>query len=266
MTPRGFGCLPDDMAARGNWDASDRLGVSSFVVPERVDWTGHLDWVRDQGSTQACLGFAFARALQLSRRVLESPTYEMPSPLHIYDVARGVQGRVYIDDTTWEQTDDGASPGCASVALARYGFCPESACPWDADRVRFPLRMHEYMGAVERRSVITHRIADGGPARIQAIRAAIALEHGGIIGIDVDEAFVEWEGSVPWTGMTGPRAGGHALAWCGYDPFSLWVVNSWGDGWGDNGIARISWGVIAGESTRSAWVVDSVPSLVPQRF
>lgn len=268
MIARGLGCRPDSPGARGNWDASERLGASNIVLPERVDWTAHIDWIRHQGASNACLGFAFARALQLSRRVQDAPQCEMPSPLHIYDLARGVQGRLFILGLNGgqEQEDGGAAPEFAAIALERYGFCPESACPWDEARVRQPLKMHEYMGGISRRAVLAHRITDEGQARLQAIRAAITLGHGGIIGIDVDNAFVDWTNVVPWTGIRGARLGGHALAWVGYDPLSLWIVNSWGDDWGDEGIARIAWNVIASENTRSVWVVDSIPSFVPQRF
>lgn len=263
---RGLGCLEDKPHAHGNWDASQRLRVARLGMPECIDWTGRLDWIRDQGASNACLGFAFARALQLSRRAQGEHLFELPSALHIYDMARGIQGRVCLNEETDEQLDDGARPECAAIALQRYGFCGENVCPWDERRVRFPLHMHEYMGAIEQRAVLSHRIVLGGADRVAEIRSAIALGHGGFIGMDVDEAFCEWTDVIPWTGLTGRRLGGHAMAWIGYDPFSLWVVNSWGDDWGDEGIGRIAWSVIASDITRSAWVVDSVPSYVPQRF
>jgi len=265
MTFHGLGLLPDPADARGNWDASERLSAPWLVVPERVHWLQHIDWIRDQGNSNACVGFAFARAIQLSRRAQDNPFFEMPSALHIYDVTRGVQGRAWIDREQEWQSDDGASPACAALALERYGFCPEVACPWDERRVRSPLDMHEYINAIQRRDVLCHRVLDGGPTRVEAIRAAIAQGHGGMIGMDVDQSFIEWTDVTPWSGMTGNRLGGHAMAWCGYDPFSLWVVNSWSDDWGDQGIGRIAWSVIAGQNTRSVWVIDSVPSVLSQR-
>lgn len=39
--------------------------------------------------------------------------------------------------------------------------------------------------------------------------------------------------------------GGHAVHACGYDDNGLYVQNSWGEGWGENGLALITWNELA---------------------
>jgi Papain family cysteine protease len=77
-------------------------------------------------------------------------------------------------------------------------------------------------------SVIKTALANGKPVAIAIpIRATFQTLQGNWFD-DVTTAF----------------DGRHAVLATGYDQYGLWIQNSWGTGWGQNGYARLSWRVV----------------------
>lgn len=60
---------------------------------------------------------------------------------------------------------------------------------------------------------------------------------------EIDASFEDLTGTAVWAGPKGPILGGHCMVLCGYDAAAYWAWNSWGRGFGNNGVGRIdrSW-------------------------
>jgi hypothetical protein len=244
-----MGYIRDPGNAIGTWDGREILKAEFYS--HAADWTGYLDWIRDQGQTSACVAFGVARAVQLRARLSFNPRFEHPSVRLLYDHASGVLGL--------RGTDSGATIAAASSALDTVGFAPENACPWDALRVTTPIALHEYLAAIDQRKVRMHRLYQVGEPLKATIKTAISEGYPIVIGKAVDESYFDHASSDVWQGMQGPMLGGHCTCSIGYDPESLVEVNSWGPGWGADGQARISWDYVLGPNTWALWVVDFVP-------
>jgi hypothetical protein len=54
-------------------------------------------------------------------------------------------------------------------------------------------------------------------------------------------------------------AGGHAMAWGGYDANGVDTLNSWGEEYGDKGWLRMSWDYVTWQRTSDLWIVERAP-------
>lgn len=258
MIERGLGCLPDSPSVKGSHAFEDVCGVAlvdyqgpeserdlSTGIPDSVDLSHLCPPVRNQGGTKTCYAWGWRHAItQAARR--EDPTFEPPSALLIADMTRGLLGQRGIDI--------GAPLGAVEIALRTCGFAPESAVPWDESRIFDHIYADEYQAAICQIGLRSHRLFTDIKA---GVKTALAAGRGVVIGIDVDQSFVDFTGGAVWEGMTGPRLGGHAVSLCGYSSRGVVVFNSWGSDWGGAGFATLSWEVIEGAG--SIWIVDAAP-------
>lgn len=255
MITRGLGCLPDAPDARGTHDFLDVCGaktgpVYGVNVQPSVDLSHLCAPVTDQNPREACIGHGIANAIcQAGRRT--NPQFERPSQLLIWDMARGICGT--------RGQDVGTTPSAAFEALASCGFASESAVHWDPSRYADHLFADEYQSAIAQVGLRTHRVLLDVKS---AIMAAISAGRGCIVCIDVDQSFLDLTTTAKgalFNSMTGSRLGGHCLSVCGYSPYGVLVLNSWGCGWGNWGFAWISWDYITSEHCRSVWIIDAAP-------
>ena len=242
---RGFGCLPDPDFLYGSHSFAQVCGLS--VGEDAVDLSHLCAPVSDQGTTESCTGHAWANAIcQTLRR--SNPVAERPSALLLYDMGRGLLGQRGVDV--------GLPLGILEQAARVGGFAPESAVPFDERRIFDHIFLDEYYSAMQQIGMRSHRLSIN--PRV-GIPAAISAGCGVAIGMDVDLSFCDFVGSDVWTGMAGPRLGGHAMSVCGYSPSGIVAINSWGLDWGYAGFATIGWDYIVSEHCRSVWIVDAVP-------
>ena len=241
---RGFGCLPDAPSARGS-HALEQLCAAPIALS--ADWSHLADPAVDQGSTSTCFAHAWASALAQCMRA-KGLAFERPSALLIADMAKGVSGTRGLDV--------GCSLGATELAVRWAGFAPESAVPWRESEVCREIWADEYQGAILQVGTRSHRVTSD--VRV-AVSAAISSGCGVVIGIDVDQSFIDHRGGAAWSKMTGARLGGHALSVCGYSDTGVKVLNSWGTDWGENGFGWISWDYIESDHCGSIWVVDAAP-------
>jgi hypothetical protein len=100
--------------------------------------------------------------------------------------------------------------------------------------------------AVAAKYKISDYVEDDATDAESAIEKELAAGHPVILGIDVYDNF-ENADSVNY--LVGPPAGqdygGHAIAAFKYDANGVWILNSWGTTWGQNGWAELSWDYIA---------------------
>jgi hypothetical protein len=92
-----------------------------------------------------------------------------------------------------------------------------------------------------------------------AIESVIAAGHPAILGIVI---YREFENASATAYVVGPPASGeaalgqHAVAAFSYDDKGVWILNSWGDGWGKSGWAQLSWSYVNGSVGGKANVYD----------
>ena len=89
-----------------------------------------------------------------------------------------------------------------------------------------------------------HQISLQGGAQ-QALTSAVAAGSPVVIGIAVFDEFMNASASNGYlVGAPGPSSqyyGGHAISVQKYDDKGVWILNSWGAGWGNQGWAELSW-------------------------
>ena len=246
---RGLGCVHDELGVHGSHSYAEICGVGSDY-PDSVDWSHLLrdTQILDQGSSNSCVRHGLARAVQLHARATFDVAYELPSPRHMTATTRALLG----DQWSW----DGCSAGAVVEAIQGAGYCRESQCPWlpESDGQIF---LHEAQLALDQRELRAHRLVSSDP--VADIKRAVAAGAGVGIGTDVDQRFLDWQGSGVWT-QTGPRVGAHFQAVIGYRPGAFLLVGSYGHAWAWLGCVWVSEAQVADASkTRSIWVIDTIP-------
>lgn len=221
--------------------------------PPRVDLRPGMPPVYDQGQLGSCTGNAIAGAIHYDELRQKARGPQPPSRLFIYYNERALEGTV--------GEDAGAAIADGIRSLSRFGWCPESAWPYDVSR--FTQKPPASAYATARRNLVRDYAAVHQDAA--HFRAALAAGHPIVIGFDVAESF-ESDG-VAQTGVYNPQpgeevVGGHAVLIVGYDaPTDVFIVrNSWGADWGQGGYFTVPQAVfldprVAGD----CWVVNTIP-------
>jgi hypothetical protein len=223
---RSRGYLRDVPDAR-DWTLDALVGAAP--VPPLVDWSHHLEGIRDQGATSSCVGQAFATVLSVRAKIANVALPPI-SALHIYALAR--RGEQPL-------ADGGCRPRDAANGMRLYGLCAEARWPFDAAKVNHPLPWDTLQAGADARVDGYYRVAGDGDARCASLRQALA--HGFPIAFaqEVDAAFEDYSDGILGP-FAGPSEGGHYTALIGYGPGWFFGVNSWGSGWGKSGLYRIS--------------------------
>jgi hypothetical protein len=227
----------------------------------------------DQEQTSACTGFALSACmnllLQRAGRAKEGPV----SPHMLYSMARR-----YDEYESGPDEDTGSSLRGAMKGWYKHGACaadlwkaldmpPPSSDPsrdWWLDAVRRPLGAY---CRVDTRSVTDMHVAihEAG-----ALFASAICHEGWMEGIDVPAGRRRgW--AIPFR-KAAPNDGGHAFAIVGYEPRGFLILNSWGERWGDGGLAILTyedwlehamdcWVAQLGVSTQQHLEIAQSPSL-----
>lgn len=272
MIARGLGCLPDAPGARGthgfldvcgarlSWSETKGHPVFGINTQSSLDLSHLCAPPSNQGGSNTCYAHAWANAItQAARRT--NPTFERPSQLLIADMTRGMLGQ--------RDVDVGAPLSVVEIALRNNGFAAESVVPWDESRLFDHLYADEYQAAIMQIGLRSHRVLTNPRA---SIKAALSAGRGVVVGMDVDQKFMDLgtsgnrgtledlhiNGGV-WPGLSGEVVGGHAMSICGYADEGVYIINSWGTSWNDCGFGWIAWGYIESNHCHSAWIVDAAP-------
>ena len=246
MIRRGLGLIPDID------DPRDVLigALPRGDAPPSASLIEHACTTLDQAGSFACVGFASAQAIYIAQGVAGVARRILPHPLAIYhDARRARLGRAY---PLCDAIDRGCSPRYAWQSLRDGVVAVEdypivlSLCdadpPWNARRL-----------ASDRDWLRYYRIDATGDERCSEIRRTIAAGHPVCLGLSVDRAIEDWSGPWPWQ-RTGPVEGRHYVCAVGYAPEYLVVVNSWGIGWGLQGVGLVAWPEVAGLGTTDVTV------------
>ncbi len=229
---RVFNARPDTI------DFRDRIYQPALIeVPPRRDLDEYRRYgvpVLDQGTEGACTGFGLAAVANfLLRRRTVGPDVTPISARMLYEMARRYD--------EWESEDyDGSSARGAMKGWHKHGVC--SADLWS------------YQPGVRGGGLTTERVAD---AAVRPLGAYYRVEHEELVAMHAALNEVEilyatavvhenWQEPGPGA-VIEPRTretrtlGGHAFAIVGYDQRGFWIQNSWGDDWGLDGFALLTY-------------------------
>jgi hypothetical protein len=233
-------------------------------VPSKVDLRTHCSAVEDQGQIGSCIPCAVVGAMEYQERKAGKPAVDL-SRLFVYFNARRMRGS--------EQVDSGVSVPEGLAAFLAFGAPPESAWPYDPQRLTsvpgedaFRLaREHtptEY-ARVEGQKNIRGALAQEFPVPALFQLPLRCLEEAGRTGVMPVCSQAEFDEA--------RGKSGHAMLLVGYDLDSgtYLVRNSWGAGWGDSGYCRVPFDVVEhGVHPASTWILgrlDGVRAMAIER-
>jgi hypothetical protein len=216
-------------------DFRDQLYQATLVeVPARIDLEEYTKWnipILDQGREGACTGFALATVahyLLTKRYGLKNLT--QVSPWMLYAMAKRYD--------EWPGEDyEGSSARGAMKAWHKHGVCSDRIWTHRSGQVKRDLNDSQASDAAQRPLGAYYRV---NHKDLVAMHSAIAE-----VGILYATGLVHegWEsiGSDGVIPLKETIRGGHAFALVGYDERGFWFQNSWGNTWGKNGFALITY-------------------------
>jgi pimeloyl-ACP methyl ester carboxylesterase len=225
---RKFDALPDTV------DFRDVLYRPSLIaVAQMSDMEGyraHSLPVLDQGSEGACTGYGLATVANYLLRVRGKVGNADPvSPWMLYTMAKRYD--------EWPGEDyDGSSARGAMKGWHKHGLCAQRL--WKDHARDRTLNEKRAADAIERPLGAYFRVNHKDLVAMHAaisevgILYATCIVHEGWQAVGRGDREIEYrEGGI----------GGHAFAIVGYDRESFWIQNSWGEDWGEMGLARLSY-------------------------
>lgn len=195
---------------------------SLAIVPPKLAPVADLH-ILNQHSEGACTGFALAAAINMMNR--KAGMDARVSPRMLYEMAKR--------HDEWQGEDyAGSSLRGAIHGWKHMGVCTEDKWPY-------------FVNPARRGDLTLERARDARKNTLGAyyrLRPEIAEYHAAIneTGVVAVSAKVHngWndpvDGVIPYQEKTG---GAHAFVLVGYDTNGFWIQNSWGEGWGRNGLA-----------------------------
>lgn len=196
--------------------------------------------VLDQGREGACTGFGLAAVVDflLARNEHERQV----SPRMLYEMAKKFD--------RWEGEDYSGS-SCRGVMRGwdSMGVCSAEKAPYIEFEENWSLSIEQAMDARATTLGAYYRVN----RRLSDFHAALNEVGVLLVSASVHEGWNRGavkDGRIPF--QSGAM-GGHAFAVVGYNQQGFWVQNSWGDQWGDNGVALWTYEDWL-ENVRDAWV------------
>lgn len=201
--------------------------------------------ILNQGKEGSCTGFALANVANfLLNTRSDSPDNVTVSPFMLYEFAKR------YDEWPGEEYS-GSSIRGAIKAWHKHGVCSEET--WNetrkdrSDKSKFELFIKDSqsrpLGAYFR---VNHKdlVAIHNAMAEVGILYASANVHENWkrpVKVKSNDQKKEYEHIIEFDADNYHILGGHAFAIVAYDRYGFWIQNSWGESWGDNGFAKISY-------------------------
>jgi hypothetical protein len=254
VVPFGTGYKQDAHDPR-DWNASARFGaVKKAALPaEALGLREFIRRIHDQTITSSCVGQALSQAIDTRLRKLGFD-FE-PSSMAPYTGARALDHGVLVDA--------GCYPRDAMRFVATNGVPREHVWPFDPAKVNEPLPWDVLQDASRFLLFAWWRIYSSGQQRSDAVAQAVAAGFPVIFGLDIDNAFFGYSGGTIMR-MNADSAGGHMLCIVGYrtredGTREFLVANSWGYGWGENGMCWMHEDVLETSRASDFYVIEVSP-------
>lgn len=216
-----------------------RVQADANELPPSVDLTGNAPAAANQGNTSACGTFATGYALM----GWWAKTVGMPgapyAPMFLYSLQ--AEGDCANHGTFIEDNMD---------ILRNFGIPSDTAYqPMQSqlDCVTQPTQAAANDAAAHR--VASYDVLDLSGSKALAIAQYLAAGVPVVIGMQTYNAIFNasqenWLVDQPMPGEQ--STGGHAVTVFAYDQNGLWFLNSWGEEWGWQGWAQLSWDFVDG--------------------
>lgn len=236
--PHTFDVRPDTADFRDQLYVPTLVEVLPEIRPAR--YRRYEIPVLDQGEEGACTGFALAT---VAHYLLHRRQGEKAMPLADEDrVSCHMFYELAKRYDEWEgEAYEGSSARGAMKAWHKHGVCRLDKWPSPADTDAYDRRLtaERALDALDRPLGAYYRV---NHKDLVALHSAITE-----VGVLYATAHVHtgWQepgsdGRIAFTDRT-RMLGGHAFVIVGYDASGLWVQNSWGEGWGDDGLGHVSY-------------------------
>ncbi|BHH84100.1 C1 family peptidase [Desulforhopalus sp. 52FAK] len=197
--------------------------------------------ILDQGTEGACTGFGLAAAINL--QLAQRGEQRRVSPRMLYEMAKK------FDE--WEgEAYSGSSCRGAISGWYNTGVCSEELAPYTASAVGWQLTLDQARDARATTIGAYYRINK----RLSDFHAALNEVNAIYVSASVHEGWRKKnikKGVIPFKGAP---IGGHAFAIVGYNSDGFFVQNSWGETWGNDGVALWSYEDWLA-NIKDAWVV-----------
>jgi C1A family cysteine protease len=239
--------LTPDRTDPRDYDLTSYFGAAArgLPVPRKMDYSGEVGPVGDQGQTGSCVGWAAGHGL---RRWLTQKGKAAPK----LSVRFLWMGTKEVDVWPLNVINDlaGTSIRSAFKVMNRTGIPLERYYPFDQDLVSYgPEKWNQLLASANEHRIQRYYSLDDNEAR------EIQLAQSGpfVCGIPVYDNFSRLEaGVVPEP--SGRLRGGHAIFVIGYDRRAqrFKFMNSWGTSWGKRGFAYLTYDWME-EHAYSAW-------------
>lgn len=243
----GRGYIPDSQGKRLLSKSSRKLfgGASPSTVVPAASLEAFEYAILDQNATSSCTGHGSAQALYISAMAAGRPLPFCPSPRAIYSTVRMLE----LASASDALTDSGAMPTDIITVVNRWGVSAMQAPTPDGHNsdvwignVNDKMDLLALEQTFVNLQVAPTRVDETAADFTAQLQLSIANKVAGGVGIFVDTAFEDWNGSTPITGIdtSDPNGGGHWLAVSYYYTLPTGVVvfggpNSWASQWGING-------------------------------
>jgi C1A family cysteine protease len=211
---------------------------NSSQAPEVVDWRNrngqnYVSPVLNQGNCGSCVAFATVGTLETQMNITSvipalNPKYSTEA---LFSCGGG-------------RCDGGWYTSSAGRYVVSYGVPDEACAPYTMGATGKDVACRSACGDMDHRS--QRAIRTSNPSKIQDVKNA--LKKGPMItSMYVYEDFVNY-GSGVYKHTKGNGLGGHAISLIGFDDNKrAWIIrNSWGNEWGMDGFAYISYDDVSG--------------------
>ena len=252
---RGLGFLPDPSDIVDAETIARPLraltGSSLSTLPDAFSWlnTGHVPAPRDQSVTSSCVGQALAASVQIRAGI--AGHIVVPSASALYAIGR------LVENPRMPLVDVGSSPSRVIEGAKEWGMVSEERWPFRVDTIDVKPPLDVFHNALDATLGQHYRIPSGWGA-VDGLKRALVAGYIPGFAMTVDEAYDRYDGSDVYRAPSGRVLGRHMQCVVGYDGDVFEVLNSWGTGWGRQGIARIAASVMASSDVSSIIVPTTV--------
>ena len=228
---RGYGCIKDDPD-----DRDHRFGAAApteeLVVPDAHSLVAQMPPVMDQGQSSTCTVHGTTAAYRYNLINTDRPDVPL-SRAQLYWDAGVIEG---------DTGDGGRQIRDVVKAISTKGVAREDL--WGFDRLGNQPTPAVYDDAALHLALEYQRVNTDRAS----INGAIFIGHPVIFGVPVYKAFESDEvaktGIVPMPSFTDSDVGLHCMLLVGYDSQYDYVLNSWGQDWGQAGYCQLPRGYL----------------------
>jgi C1A family cysteine protease len=214
---------------------------------------GNLPPVKDQGNLGSCTANGLTSVVEFLELKDKHP-YTPLSRLFLYYNERVIENTV--------RSDAGADIRDGVKAFNKIGCCPESVWPYVIKKFAIKPTAPCYNGAVAH-GLIKYAAING----LAGMKSCLAAGFPFVFGFTVYDSFesdaVASTGVVPMPSPSESCLGGHCVYCVGYDDKlqRFICVNSWGTGWGNQGLFSLPYAYMSNQNLASDfWVLAKTRS------